>query len=135
MGTATITRVTPPSRKPTPSEITFDTSKSLPQSPPEANATDRVSLLEAKLDSLKRREGNLKIVIHELTHVVQPSSIAYDLASRQEIKKTVEGLNAELAAVAQEIHENGLKLHRAMKKRDENSLFEPTGLWVRRVTE
>jgi len=111
------------------------TSKSLPQSPPEANAVDRVSLLQAKLDSLNRRRGNLATVIHELTHVVQPSSIAYDLASRQEIKKTVDGLNAESAAVAKEIHETGMKLHRAMKRRDEESMFEPTGLWVRRVTE
>lgn len=129
------TKSGPPSRKPTPSQIETGTSKSLPQSPPEANAVDRVSLLQAKLDSLNRRRGNLATVIHELTHVVQPSSIAYDLASRQEIKKTVDGLNAESAAVAKEIHETGMKLHRAMKRRDEESMFEPTGLWVRRVTE
>lgn len=134
-GISIITKPTPPSRKPTPSQVESDTSKSLPQSPPEANAVDRVSLLQAKLDSLNRRRGNLATVIHELTHVVQPSSIAYDLASRQEIKKTVDGLNAESAAVAKEIHETGMKLHRAMKRRDEESMFEPTGLWVRRVTE
>lgn len=134
-GVSIVTKPAPPSRKPTPSEIETGTSKSLPQSPPEANAVDRVSLLQAKLDSLNRRRGNLATVIHELTHVVQPSSIAYDLASRQEIKKTVDGLNAESAAVAKEIHETGMKLHRAMKRRDEESMFEPTGLWVRRVTE
>ena len=129
----------PPSRKPTPSDIkTTDlqtgTSKSLPMSPPEAEAVDRVALLQAKLDQLNRRRGNLRTVIHELTHVVQPSSIAYDMASRQEIKKTVEGLHTESAAVAKEIHEVGMKLHRAMKRRDEESMWEPTGLWVRRVT-
>jgi hypothetical protein len=96
---------------------------------------DRVAVIEAKLAALHRRQGNLQTVIHELTHVVQPSSIAYDIASRQEIKKTVEGLNTESAAVAKEIYETGMKLHRAWKKRDEQSMFEPTGLWVRRVTE
>lgn len=124
----------PTTRKPTPSEIS-SANKSLPQSPPEAEAVDRVSSLEAKLDTLNRRRANLLTVIHELTHVVQPSSIAYDMASRQEIKKTVDIYNTESAAVAKEIHETGLMLHRAMKRRDEKSMYEPTGLWVRRVTE
>ena len=123
-----------PNRKPTPSEVTIG-EKSLPQSPPEAAAVDRVASLQAKLDTLNRRRTNLSTVIHELTHVVQPSSVAYDMASRQEIKKTVEGLHTESAAVAKEIHETGLKLHRVMKRRDEQSMYEPTGLWVRRVTE
>ena len=126
-----------PTRKPTPSELTnsLDGSKQLPQSPPDAEPVDRVAQLEATLNSLNRRRGNLQTVIHELTHVVQPSSIAYDMASRQEIKRTVEGLNVESASVAKEIYETGMKLHRAMKRRDEKSMFEPTGLWVRRVTE
>ena len=130
--------IAPPARKPTPSQLGNHSdrdSKSLPCQPADAEHVDRVTLLEAKLASLNRRKDNLQTVIHELTHVVQPSSVAYDLASRQEIKKTVEGLNTESAAVAKEIHETGLKLHRALKKRDENAMFEPTGLWVRRVTE
>ncbi|MCJ1385320.1 hypothetical protein MMC17_008442 [Xylographa soralifera] len=124
----------PPTRKPTPAEVESGTSKSLPMSPPTAAAVDRVSLLQAQLESLNRRRQNLATVIYELTHVVQPSSIAYDIASRQEIKRSVEGFHAESAQVAKEIHETGMKLHRAMKRRDEESMFEPTGLWVRRVT-
>ncbi|KAI4145997.1 MAG: hypothetical protein LQ340_006082 [Diploschistes diacapsis] len=129
-------RSKPPSRKPTPSQLSEADrdSKALPQQPAEETAVDRVVLLEAKLNSLKKRKQNLQTVIHELTNVVQPSSTTYDQASRQEIKKTVEGLNLESAAVAKEIHETGLKLHRAMKKRDDSELYEPTGLWVRRVT-
>jgi hypothetical protein len=125
-----------PTRKPAPSEsgtLVERDGKALPDAPAGVDAVDRVTLLEAKLASLHKRRGNLATVIHELTHVVQPSSISYDLASRQEIKKTVEGLTTEQAAVAKDIHETGLKLHRAMKKRDE--VYEPTGLWVRRVTE
>ena len=124
----------PPTRKPTPAEVESGTSKSLPMSPPTAAAVDRVSLLQAQLESLNRRRQNLATVIYELTHVVQPSSIAYDIASRQEIKRSVEGFHTESAQVAKEIHETGMKLHRAMKRRDEESMFEPTGLWVRRVT-
>ena len=127
-------RSKPPTRKPTPAEVESGTSKSLPMSPPTEAATDRVSLLQAQLESLNRRRQNLATVIYELTHVVQPSSIAYDIASRQDIKRSVEGYHAESAQVAKEIHETGMKLHRAMKRRDEESMFEPTGLWVRRVT-
>jgi len=135
-------------RKPTPSEMSVTTQaspppmpppseskrKSLPKSPPEVNAVSRVAGLQAKLDNLKRRKNNLQTVIHELTHVVQPSSIAYDIASRQEIKRTVEGLNKELADVLKDEHETGLKLHRAMKRDDEFAAYEPTSIWVRRVT-
>ena len=127
-------------RKPTPSEISVSTKasetrrKSLPKSPPEIHAVSRVTAIQAKLDNLKRRKNNLQTVIHELTHVVQPSSIAYDMASRQEIRKTVDGLNKELAEVIKDEHETGLKLHRALKRNDEFAAYEPTSIWVRRVT-
>ncbi|KAI9871367.1 MAG: hypothetical protein M1830_002984 [Pleopsidium flavum] len=128
-------------RKPTPSEVssspTNDSSpysKTLPQSPPEIESVDRISKLQAKLDNLHRRRLNLQTVIRELSQVIQPSSAVYDMASRREIKKTVEGLNSELAGVIKEEHEAGMKLHRAWKKRDKDDIWEPTGLWVRRVT-
>ena len=131
-------------RKPTPSQLSTmkktetdnnnRLSKSLPKEPPEEKAVSRVESLQAKLDALRRRRGNLQTVIHELTNVVQPSSIAYDVASRQEIKKTVDGLKKELAEVTKEEHETGLKLHRAWKRHDDATAYEPTHLWVRRVT-
>ena len=121
-----------PSRKPTPSERDL---KSLPTTPADETAVDRVTLLEAKLSTLNKRKAGLQTVIDELTNVVQPNSLVYDNASRQEIKRTVESFQKESAAVAKEIHDTGLKLHRAMKKRDDAAAFEPTGLWVRRVTE
>ena len=128
------------SLKSTPLETTASTPahetkrKSLPKSPPEVQAVSRVASIQAKLDHLRRRRNNLQTVIHELTHVVQPSSIAYDIASRQEIKKTVDGLNKELADVLKDEHETGLKLHRALKRNDEFAAYEPTSIWVRRVT-
>ncbi|KAK4695346.1 hypothetical protein P7C71_g2389, partial [Lecanoromycetidae sp. Uapishka_2] len=129
-----------PARKPTPSEISTPPQasetrrKELPKSPPEQQAVSRIATLQAKLDNLHRRRGNLQTVIHELTHVVQPSSIAYDMASRQEIKRTVEGLNKELAEVIKDEHETGIQLHRAQKRDDQFGQYEPTSIWVRRVT-
>ncbi|CAD6592563.1 MAG: hypothetical protein ASARMPREDX12_006189 [Alectoria sarmentosa] len=127
-------------RKPTPSELGTPKQapegkrKSLPKIPPEFQAKSRIAGLQAKLDDLRQRRNNLQTVIHELTHVVQPSSIAYDMASRQEIKKSVDGLNKELADVVKDEHETGLKLHRALKRNDEFAAYEPTSIWVRRVT-
>ena len=125
-------------RKPTPSdtEQARDTrhSKTLPKSPPEMEAQDLVASLQASLDNLRRRKNNVNTVLHELTNVVQPSSIAYDMAARKEVKRTVDGLNKELAEIMKEEHETGLKLHRAWKRQDNSSAYEPTTLWVRRVT-
>ena len=53
---------------------------------------------------------------------------------REEEKKKVEGLREEEALVRREEHDLGLKLHRAYKRRDKEGIYEPTTLWVRRVT-
>lgn len=128
----------PAKRKPTPSaEQAAKESrhnKTLPKSPPEVEAQTRVASLQATLDSLRRRKTNIQTVLHELTNVVQPSSVAYDIAAKKEIKRTVEGLEGELAEIRKEEHETGLKLHRAWKRADGEAAFEPTTLWVRRVT-
>lgn len=128
----------PNKRKPTPSEAEKARenryTKTLPKSPPEVEAQTRVATLQAQLDNFRRRKNNIQTVLHELTNVVQPSSIAYDMAAKKEIKKTVEGLNKELAEIMKEEHETGLKLHRAWKRQDNDLAYEPTTLWVRRVT-
>lgn len=53
---------------------------------------------------------------------------------RDEEKRKVEGLREEEADVRREEHEIGLRLHRAYKRKDKDAVYEPTGLWVRRVT-
>ncbi|KAL2827053.1 hypothetical protein BDW59DRAFT_59947 [Aspergillus cavernicola] len=122
-----------PVRKPTPSEIPLD--KALPQNPAELTAQGRIEMLEAKRNDLIRRRTNINTIIHELTQVIQPSSIAYDMAAREEVKKTVTSLNNELAEIKKEEHEIGLKLLRAWKKRaDEDFYGQSSSLWVKRVT-
>ncbi|KAI4140108.1 MAG: hypothetical protein L6R39_005950 [Caloplaca ligustica] len=128
----------PAKRKPTPSEAEQARenrhTKTLPKSPPEVEAQTRVAILQAQLDNFRRRRTNIQTVLNELTSVVQPSSIGYDIAAKKEIKKTVDSLNKELAEIMKEEHETGLKLHRAWKRQDNDSAYEPTTLWVRRVT-
>lgn len=129
-----------PTRKPTPSEAPEPTpedlaAKPLPDCPPEQQAGNRIDALEARRDTLARRKGNIETIIHELTQVIQPSSVAYDMAAREEVKKTVASLNSELADIKREDHEIGLKLFRAYKKRDDDGSYGgSTSFWVKRVT-
>ncbi|KAL4979265.1 hypothetical protein BDW66DRAFT_128017 [Aspergillus desertorum] len=121
-----------PARKPTPSEIS---NKALPPNPAEMTPQGRIDMLEAKRNELVRRKANINTMINELTQVIQPSSIAYDMAARQEVKKTVASLNSELADIQKEEHDIGLKLLRAWKKRDDNDFYgSSSSFWVKRVT-
>ena len=129
-----IRRKPTPSQMGTPNGIPRKDSKSLPKPPPDAETVDPIAALQAKLDVLRRRRRNLEKVIHELTNVVQPSVVAYDRASRAEIKKSVTQLDNELAEVTKDEHETGLRLHRAWKRHEAFAPYEPTSIWVRRVT-
>ncbi|KAL4743383.1 hypothetical protein BDV11DRAFT_109054 [Aspergillus similis] len=121
-----------PARKPTPSEIS---NKALPPNPAEMTPQGRIDMLEAKRNELVRRKANINTMINELTQVIQPSSIAYDMAAREEVKKTVASLHSELADIQKEEHDVGLKLLRAWKKRDDNDFYgSSSSLWVKRVT-
>jgi len=64
-------------------------------------------------------------------HVVVTAEVR---RKRDEEKRKVEGLREEEADVRREEHDIGLRLHRAYKRRDKDAVYEPTGLWVRRVT-
>ncbi|OJD19438.1 hypothetical protein AJ78_00612 [Emergomyces pasteurianus Ep9510] len=121
-------------RKPTPSEITTSSAKTLPRSPPELEADNRIDAMEARLNDLAQRKGNINTILHELTQVIQPSSIAYDLATRSEVKKSVNSLNNELMEIRMEEHDVGMKLMRARKKQDQQEYYQPSSIWVKRVT-
>lgn len=130
---STTTTVTEAQKSPTSPPV--DRSKSLPQCPPELEAKDRIAGLEARMDVLTRRRNNIHLILKELNNVVQPTSFAYDLATRAEVQKTVKGLEDELSEIRVEEYDMGMKLHRALKKRDQENVYGyPTGLWIKRVT-
>ena len=131
-------------RKPTPADrrrastlltTASDLSKSLPQCPPEMEALDKISSLEARMEEFARRKRNVNKLIKQLKSGGQPSNIAFDLKTREEVKRTITGLEGELADIIQEEHEVGLRLHRVQRKKDRDEMYEnPTGLWIKRVT-
>lgn len=119
---------------------TSDMNKTLPPVPPEQSADlarDRVGLLNAQLRALANRRININRSIAQMTELMPTDKLmnsAEVVRKRDAEKKKVEALRQELADVQREEYELGLKLHRAYKRLDREAEWEPTTLWVRRVT-
>lgn len=111
-------------------------SKMLPKTPSESQSTDLVSSLQAQLDNLANRRANIQKSIRQMTELMPPDGLARGMEARRqaEEREKVALLKDDLADVVREEHDIGLRLHRALKRRDDNAVYEPTGLWVRRVT-
>jgi hypothetical protein len=120
-------------------------SKALPKSPEEGRAVDKVTALQAQLGDLARQRRNIEASIRRMTELMPGEMMGFvhgmsgegrqrEVGRREEERRKVEALRGDLADVKREEHDVGLKLHRALKKADERAVYEPTGLWVRRVT-
>ncbi|KAK1585049.1 uncharacterized protein LY79DRAFT_559598 [Colletotrichum navitas] len=116
----------------------WSTSKALPPPPTETSmSNDRVGYLNARLDSLANRRININKAVRQMTELMPTDHILASqavLLKREAEKRKVEALKLELAEIQREEYETGLKLHRAYKRMDRNADYEPTTLWVRRVT-
>ncbi|OAA65542.1 hypothetical protein SPI_02329 [Niveomyces insectorum RCEF 264] len=111
--------------------------KTLPPAPPEMSAKDRVTMLNAQLAGLAQRRINIGRSIKQMTELMPTDNLLAppDVLHRREVeKRKVENLRTDLAEIQREEYEIGLKLHRAYKRLDKNAEYEPTTLWVRRVT-
>ncbi|KAM7217078.1 hypothetical protein V8F06_007593 [Rhypophila decipiens] len=114
--------------------------KMLPPAPPETSAgeaQDRVGLLNAQLQGLANRKINITRSIKQMTELMPTDNLMDSTlvrTKREMEKRKVEALKLELSEVQREEYELGLKLHRAYKRLDKDGQFEPTVLWVRRVT-
>ncbi|KAM9877255.1 hypothetical protein VDGL01_08685 [Verticillium dahliae] len=119
-------------------ESILSLSKALPPAPPElSSVNDRVGHLNARLSSLGNRRININMAIKQMTELMPTDNLLASeavLRKREAEKRKVEALKVELADVQREEYELGLKLHRAYKRLDKDAKYEPTTLWVRRVT-
>ncbi|KAI0596412.1 hypothetical protein F4775DRAFT_310857 [Biscogniauxia sp. FL1348] len=115
----------------------LSTDKTLPPAPPEAQSHGRVAQLNARLEALGNRRININTAIKQMTELMPTDNILASeevVRKREAEKRKVEALRVELADVERESYELGLKLHRAYKRMDRDAEYEPTTLWVRRVT-
>ncbi|KAH8591598.1 hypothetical protein B0O99DRAFT_267189 [Bisporella sp. PMI_857] len=111
--------------------------KSLPQTPAEAQSLDLISSLQAQLDNLSHRRRQIEKSIRQMTEMMPTDNIrdTAEVRRKREAEKVkIEVLREEEADIKGREHELGLKLFRANKRKDRDAEFEPTGLWVRRVT-
>ena len=112
----------------------------LPPAPPETSAgeaRDRVGLLNAQLQGLSNRKINISRSIKQMTELMPTDNLmdSVEVRCKRDMEKLkVEALKNELSEVQREEYELGLKLHRAYKRLDKDAQYEPTTLWVRRVT-
>jgi hypothetical protein len=105
--------------------------------PDEAQSHDLVTSLQAQLDDLAHRRNNIVKSIKQMTELMPTDSLVVtdEVRRKRELEKMkIERLRTEEADVRREEHDIGLRLHRAWKRRDKDAVYEPTGLWVRRVT-
>jgi len=124
-------------RKADASKRVSNIAKSLPMSPAEAESHDLITSLQAQLENLSHRRNNITKSIRQMTELMPTDSVMVNdevRRKREGEKRKVEGLREEEADVRREEHDIGLRLHRAWKRKDKEAFYEPTGLWVRRVT-
>ncbi|KAJ5760772.1 hypothetical protein N7520_007928 [Penicillium odoratum] len=124
-----------PVRKPAPTEAIQESDPvAQPHVDQSSKPMDRILALEAKRDGLARRRINLETVIKELTRVIQPDNGVYDLAAKQEVKRSVQSIENDIAEIKREEHELGLKAARSWRRLDENGHGDGSTLWVKRIT-
>ncbi|KAK0114905.1 hypothetical protein ONS96_013382 [Cadophora gregata f. sp. sojae] len=131
-----ISMTTIPSNLPA-SKRSSNIAKNLPMSPAEASSHDLITSLQAQLENLAHRRTNISKSIRQMTELMPKDGVLITeevRRKRENEKLKVERLREEERDVRREEHEVGLRLHRAWKRRDKEAVFEPTGLWVRRVT-
>ncbi|KAJ5950710.1 uncharacterized protein N7479_009123 [Penicillium vulpinum] len=131
-----------PVRKPTPSQVAQQVAQMPVQSPspppqPEVplDAQGRIRAMETKRDELDQRRINLETLISELSKIIEPTSVAYDLAAKAEVQKSIKAIEIEIADVKKEWHDLGLKITRAWIRLDQKeNAGDGNNLWVKRVT-
>lgn len=112
--------------------------KPLPTAPHEqSTSNDRVANLNAQIQGLVHRRININRSIRQMTELMPTDNLMASqevLRKRATEKQKVDALKEELAEIQREEYDLGLKLHRAYKRLDKEAEYEPTTLWVRRVT-
>ncbi|KAI5283973.1 hypothetical protein KEM54_001684 [Ascosphaera aggregata] len=123
------------SRKPLSSLSSTETSSTELDGEPTGTRLElKISNLTTRLGDLERRQKCMETTLIELNNAIQPVICTYE--TRKEIKKSMGGIEDELAELKKEQHELGLKLARYHKKEEaERTLGDSSGgMWSRRVT-
>jgi hypothetical protein len=116
------------------STSTTGTQKALPQPPTTLTASDHVSLLESQVEDIRVRRVNVYKVLNDLKSAAPSNPMLTDFKTARLVEQKKKALEDELAELKIEEHDVGLKLHRALRKRELDDPNCGSALWVRRVT-
>ncbi|KAJ4994065.1 hypothetical protein SVAN01_00542 [Stagonosporopsis vannaccii] len=132
--TAALATPTSPRQNSTFSTATTGTRKALPQPPTTQAATDHVSLLESQIEDMRVRRSNVYKVLSDINSAAPSNPMLTDFKTARVMEQKKKALEAELAEIKIEEHDIGLKLHRALRKRERDDPNSGSALWIRRVT-
>lgn len=116
------------------SAFSSNTHKALPRPPPEVAAADHIETLQSQQDNLRIRRNNVYKLLTDLNNMAPPNPMITDFKRMRLVEQRKKEFARELEDIKVEEHDVGLKLHRAVRKRE---ALDPNGgsaLWVRRVT-
>lgn len=136
MKTRTTMLASPTSPRPgsTFSTSTTGTQKALPQPPTTLSASDHVSLLESQMEDLNVRRSNVHKALQRLNAAAPSNPMLTDFKTARMTEQRKKAFEEELAEIKIEEHDIGLKLHRALRKRERDDPNSGSALWIRRVT-
>ncbi|KAF2280071.1 uncharacterized protein EI97DRAFT_447674 [Westerdykella ornata] len=123
----------PPSPR-SPSGFSTKTQKALPRPPTELSAADHVDILEAQMEDLRIRRSNVHRLLQDLNNQAPPNPLITDFKTARMVEKRKKEFEDELAEIRAEEHGVGLRLHRALRKREREDPNAGSAIWVRRVT-
>lgn len=130
-----VSKVSAPSVPPSPPVIELTTTPPVPKEE-EEKPRDHIEQLEWEQDKLAAKRSDVKREIWDIKQLLPPNPSTHNRVAREDMNKRLAELMQELAEVEKEVHENGMKLHRAWRRRDKKMGIEgPTHLWVSRVRE
>lgn len=123
----------PPSPRPA-STFSTNTQKALPRPPTELTAADHVDILEAQMEDLRIRRSNVHRLLHDLNNQAPPNPLITDFKKARMVERRKKEFEEELAEIRAEEHGVGLRLHRALRRREREDPGAGSAIWVRRVT-
>lgn len=116
------------------STSTTGTQKALPQPPTTLSASDHVSLLESQMEDLNVRRSNVYKMLQRMNAAAPSNPMLTDFKTARMTEQRKKAFEDELAEIKIEEHDVGLKLHRALRKRERDDPNSGSALWIRRVT-
>ncbi|UPX14307.1 uncharacterized protein EKO05_0004795 [Ascochyta rabiei] len=134
--TRTTTLASPTSPRPGSafSTSTTGTQKALPQPPTTLSASDHVAILESQMEDLHVRRSNVYKMIKKMNAAAPSNPMLTDFKTARMAEQKKKAFEDELAEMKIEEHDIGLKLHRALRKRERDDPNSGSALWIRRVT-